>query len=186
MYQIRSLVLVGMILAAAASRLIPHPPNFAPITAMALFGGTCFASKRLAFLVPLGAMLVSDLAMGLLSGDLSLGMHSLIPIVYGSFALIVCLGFWLRRRGRVGPIIAAAALASSVLFFVLTNFCVWALGSLYPKTWDGLVACYVAAIPFFHNTLLGDAVYTTVLFGGLALAEKGWPVLREPDPAPAR
>ena len=179
MYQLRFLILVGMILAVAASRLIPHPPNFAPIGAMALFGGACFAVKRVAFLVPLGAMLVSDLAIGLLSGDLSLGLHALITVVYGSFALIVCLGFWLRGRRKVVPI-AGAALASSVLFFVLTNFGVWALGSLYPKTWDGLVTCYVAAIPFFHNTLLGDVVYVTVLFGGLALAEEGFPALREP------
>jgi len=179
MYRLRLFVLVGMILAAAASRLIPHPPNFAPIGAMALFGGACFASRLAAFVVPLAAMFLSDLAIGLLTGNLSLGLHRLIPVVYGSFALIVCLGFWLRSRRTVVPI-AGAALASSVLFFVLTNFGVWALGSWYPKTWEGLVACYVAAIPFFHNTLVGDAVYTTVLFGGLALAEKGLPALREP------
>lgn len=185
MHRIRLVVLVAMILAAAASRLIPHPPNFTPIGAMALFGGACFASKRVAFLVPLAAMLVSDLAIGLLRGDLSLGFHRLIPVVYGSFALIVCLGFLLRRRRSLVPV-AGAALASSVLFFVLTNFGVWALGSWYPKTWDGLVACYVAAIPFFHNTFLGDVGYVSVLFGGLALAEKGWPVLREREFAPAR
>lgn len=175
----RFVVVTGMILAAAASRVLPHPPNLAPIEAMALFGGACFTTKRMAFLVPLVAMLVSDLAIGWLSGDLALGLHRLIPVVYGSFALIVCLGFWLRRRRKAAPI-AAAALASSILFFVLTNFGVWALGSWYPKTWDGLVACYMAAIPFFRNTLLGDAVYTTVLFGGLALAEKRLPALREP------
>jgi hypothetical protein len=179
MYRLRFLVLVGMILAAAASRLIPHPPNFTPTGAMALFGGACFAQRRAAFVVPLAAMFLSDLAIGLLSGNLSLGLHRLIPVVYGSFALIVCLGFWLRTRRTVGRI-AVAALASSVLFFVLTNFGVWALGSWYPKTWEGLVACYAAAIPFFRNTLLGDAVYATVLFGGLALAEKGLPALREP------
>jgi hypothetical protein len=178
-------VLVGMILAAAASRLIPHPPNFAPIGALALFSGACFSSKPMAFLVPLAAMLISDLAIGLLSGDRSLGLHGLIPVVYGSFALIVCVGFWLRRRRSTVPI-AGATLASSVMFFVLTNFGVWALGSWYPKTWDGLIACYGAAIPFFQNTLLGDAVYVTVLFGGLALAENGWPVLRERELAPAR
>jgi hypothetical protein len=180
MYKIRFVVLTGMILAAAASRLIPHPPNFSPIGALALFGGACFPSKRTAFLVPLAAMLVSDLAIGLLRGDLSLGFHGLIPVVYGSFALIVCLGFWLRRRRNAMPI-AGAALASSIIFFVLTNFGVWAFGSWYPKTWEGLVGCYVAAIPFFHNTLLGDAFYVSVLFGGLALAEKRWPVLRESE-----
>ena len=176
MYRIRFFVLAGMILAAAASRLIPHPPNFAPIGAMALFGGACFAQKRWAFVVPLAAMFLSDLV---------LGLHRLMPVVYGSFAMIVCLGFWLRRRRTVVPI-AGAALASSVLFFVLTNFGVWALGSWYPRTWGGLVACYVAAIPFFHNTLLGDAVYSTVLFGGLALAEKGLPAPREPALALSR
>jgi hypothetical protein len=174
----RSAVLSGMILLAALSRLIPHPPNFTPIGAMALFGGACFANRRIAFVVPLAAMLLSDLAIGLLSGDMSLGLHRLIPVVYGSFGLIVCLGFWLRKHRAVLPV-AGAALAGSVLFFVLTNFGVWALGSWYPKTWEGLVACYVAAIPFFHNTLLGDAVYDTVLFGGFALAQYRFPVLGE-------
>lgn len=164
----RFLVLVGLILAAAASRLIPHPPNFSPIGAMALFGGACFTQKRWAFVVPLAALCLSDLL---------LGSYRLMPIVYGSFALIVCLGFWLRRHRTALPI-AGATLTSSVLFFVLTNFGVWALGSLYPKTADGLVACYVAAIPFFQNTLLGDAAYATVLFGGLALVEQSFPVLR--------
>ncbi len=179
MYRVRFVVLVSMILAAAGSRLIPHPPNFAPIGAMALFGGACFADRRVAFLVPLAAMFLSDVAIGLLGGNLSMGLHRLIPVVYGSFALIVCLGFWLRTRRTVVPI-AGATLAASVLFFVLSNLGVWALGSWYPKTWEGLVACYVAAIPFFQNTLLGDAVYSTALFGGLALAEKGFPALREP------
>lgn len=176
MYRIRFSVITGMILAGAASRLIPHPPNFAPIGAMALFGGACFTRKRWAVVVPLAAMFFSDLV---------LGLHRLIPVVYGSFALIVCLGYWLRTRRKLGPI-AVATLGSSVLFFVLTNFGVWALGSWYPKTWAGLVACYVAAVPFFRNTLLGDAVYAALLFGGLALAEKGFPALREPAVARPR
>jgi hypothetical protein len=167
----RMLFLVTMILGATASRLVPHPPNFAPIGAMALFGGACFAQKRWAFVVPLAAMFLSDLV---------LGLHRLIPVVYGSFAVIVCLGFWLRHRRRIGPI-AAATLGSSILFFVLTNFGVWALGAGYSKTWEGLVACYVTAVPFFRNTLLGDAAYAAALFGGLALAERGIPGLREPS-----
>ncbi len=165
--------------------MIPHPPNFAPIGALALFGGACFANKRSAFLVPITAMFLSDVAIGLASGDMTLGLHRLVPVVYGAFALIVCLGFSLRRRRRLAPI-ATAALASSVLFFVVTNFGVWALGSWYPKTWAGLVTCYIAAIPFFGNTLLGDAVYTTALFGGLALLERGFPALRAPEPAASR
>ena len=122
-----------------------------------------FADKRAAFLVPLTAMFL---------GDLVLGLHALIPVIYGCFALIVCLGFWLRKQRSAGRIIVAA-LASSVLFFVITNFAFWASTSLYPKTVAGLAECYVAAIPFFRNALAGDPFFTTVLFGGLALAECG-------------
>ncbi|MCI0402617.1 MAG: hypothetical protein L0212_03745 [Acidobacteria bacterium] len=166
----RPLVLMGLILMAAAARLLPHPPNFTPIAAMALFGGAHFAGKRSAFLVPLAAMLLSDLVIGL---------HPLMPVVYASFALIVCIGFWLRMRRRTLPI-AGAGLASSLLFFLVTNFGVWTLGSLYAKTPQGLLACYVAAIPFFANTLLSDAVYTVALFGGFRLIERGFSAVREP------
>jgi len=165
----RFLALAGMILAAAASRLIPHPPNVASITAVALFAGAYFTDRRLAFLVPLSALFLSDLV---------LGPYSHMEVVYGSFALVVCVGLWLQRR-RKAPAIAGAALASSTLFFLVTNFGVWAFGSLYPNTMAGLLACYVAAIPFFQNTLLGDALYTAVLFCGFALAERVFPRLRE-------
>lgn len=168
----RFVTLATMTLAAALSRLVPHPPNFTPLAALALFGGACFADRRAAFGVPLAALFLSDLV---------LGLHRFIPVVYGSFALIVFLGFWLRSRRNVVPI-ACASLAGSVLFFVLTNFAVWAIGSFYPRTWQGLIACYVAAIPFFHNTLLGDALYTSALFGGLFLVERVSPKLREPLP----
>lgn len=168
----RFFVLVCMILAAAASRLIPHPPNAASITAVALFGGAYLCDKRLAFLVPIAALFLSDLV---------LGFYSHMEVVYGSFALVVCIGLLLRRRCT--PLaIGGAALASSALFFVVTNFSVWVFGSLYPKTIAGLFTCYVAAIPFFQNTLLGDALYTVALFGGFALAERWWPALRESAP----
>ncbi|HEY7424486.1 MAG TPA: DUF6580 family putative transport protein [Gemmataceae bacterium] len=171
----RFLILSAMTLAAALSRLLPHPPNFAPIGALALFGGACFSDRRAAFGVPLAALFLSDLV---------LGLHPLIPAVYGSFALIVVLGFWLRTRRKVVPI-ACASLAGSILFFALTNFAVWAAGSFYPKSWEGLVACYIAAIPFFYNTLLGDAAYGIALFGGLKLAERASPRLCEPRPQAA-
>jgi hypothetical protein len=177
MLNLRFTVLTGLVLAAAASRLIPHPYNFTPITAMALFGGAYFSDRRLAFLVPLSAMLASDLFIGL---------HRGIPVVYGSFALIVCIGFLLRRRRRLLPI-AGATLGSSLLFFFLTNFAVWAAGALYPRTLTGLLACFVAAIPFFQNTLLGDAVYSLILFGGFAFAERNFSALRDaPAAVPER
>lgn len=169
MNKTRCTVLAGMILAAAASRLIPHPPNFAPIAAIALFGGAQFTDKRAAFLVPLAAMFLSDLVFGL---------HALIPVVYGAFAFIVCIGFWLRQQRSVWRI-AGGAVASAVLFFVVTNFGVWAFAEWYPKTPAGLTACYAAAIPFFRNTLLSDLLYSALLFGGLALAEHRFAGLRE-------
>ncbi len=173
MLHLRLLALVGVILVAAASRLIPHPPNVTPIAAMALFGGAQFADRRLAFLVPLSAMFLSDLVIGL---------HRLLPVVYACFALIVGLGFWVRPRKSFGRI-AGATLAGSVLFFAVTNFGVWAMGSLYPKTLDGLVAAYIAAIPFFRNTLLGDALFAAVLFGGFTLLEVTVAAVRERRPA---
>jgi len=172
----RFLFLTGLVLLAALSRLIPHPPNFAPIAALALFGGAEFANKREAFFVPLAAIFL---------GDLILGVHFLIPLIYGTFAVIVGLGFYLRGRKNFWTI-TGMSVAGAVLFFVVSNLGVWALGiffPIYPMTLAGLVECYVAAIPFFWNTLLSDLFYAAVLFGGVALAEKRWPVLAEAAPA---
>jgi hypothetical protein len=175
MKQPRLTVLTGIILATVASRLIPHPPNFTPVAALALFGGASFARKRAALLVPLAGMFLSDLV---------LGLSRITPVVYASLALIAGLGFWLRRSPTI-PRTLAAAVAGAGLFFVVTNFGVWALGTLYPKTWAGLAECFVAAIPFFRNTLVSDLLYSALLFGGFALAEKRWPVLVETVPATA-
>lgn len=168
----RAIALISLVLAAAASRLVPHPWNLTSITAVALFGGAYFHDRRLALAVPLGALFLSDLVLGLYSG---------MAEVYVSFALIVGIGLWLRSR-RHPALIAGAALTSSVLFFVLTNFAVWASGHLYPKTWGGFVACFTAALPFFRNGLEGDLLYTLILFGGFALMERRFEVLREPHP----
>jgi hypothetical protein len=150
-----------LILAAALSRLLPHPPNFTPIAAIALSSAVYF-DKRFAFIIPLAAMLISDLF---------LGFHTGMAWVYGSFFAIGGIGLWLRSHKRPLPI-AGAALASSVLFFVVTNFGVWLTGTLYPKTLEGLIACYVAAIPFFQNTVAGDLLYTGVLFGLFEVIER--------------
>ena len=162
----RLLLLTGMIFAAAGMRLLPHPPNFEPIGALALFAGACFDDKRWAFVLPLAAMLL---------GDAVIGFHAQMPVVYGTFALVVCMGFRLRERRRLLPV-AASTLAASTLFFILTNFGVWAFDALYPRTFEGLITCYVAAIPFFGNTLAGNFFYATLLFGGLVLAERKIPV----------
>jgi hypothetical protein len=113
-----------------------------------------------------------------------IGFHSGMPYVYGSVALVVVIGWAVARR--ITPLtVAGAAIASSVLFFLVTNFGTWATGELYPQTLAGLAACYVAAIPFFQNTLAGDLFFAALLFGGFALAEARLPVLRAPQPQPA-
>lgn len=170
MLKLRAVALISLVLAAAASRLVPHPWNLTSISAVALFGGAYFQDRRLAFAVPLGALFLSDLVLGLYNG---------MTVVYVSFSLIVGIGLWLRSR-RQPALIAGAALASSMLFFVLTNFAVWALGHLYPKTWAGLVTCYTAALPFFRNSLEGDLLYTLILFGGFTLMERRFAALRDP------
>jgi hypothetical protein len=168
MSKTRYFIISGLIVAAALSRLVKHPDNFAPIMAIALFGGACFPNKIWGFLAPLTAMVLSDFF---------IGFHKEVPCVYGAFALVVCLGFLLQNR-RTFWNIAGATLAGSVLFFLITNFGVWLLrpenqyGKLeYEFSWAGLMECYYRAIPFFRNSLLGDAVYVTVLFGSLALIE---------------
>ena len=166
---VRLAVLVAAIVAAAAMRLVPHPPNFAPIGAMALFSGAYVGRRGLAFVAPLGALLLSDAVIGFYSG---------MQFTYLSVALIVLLGW--AVRSRITPLrVGAAALASSVLFFLVSNFGTWLSSGMYPHTLSGLAACYVAAIPFFQNTVAGDLAYSALLFGGFALLEGAVPSLRE-------
>ena len=165
----RIVALVAAILVAAVLRLLPHPPNFTPIGAMALFSGAYLGRRGLGFAAPLGAMLLSDAI---------IGFHPYMWATYLSVMLIVLIG-WIVQA-RITPFrIAAAAVASSVLFYLLTNFAVWLGSSVYPQTLAGLTACYVAAIPFFQNTLAGDLFYATFLFGGFRVAELLAPPLRE-------
>jgi hypothetical protein len=164
----RLVLILTLVASAAVMRLLPHPPNFTPVTALALFAGAHLARRHLAFIVPLAAMVLSDFALQVLYG---IGWHSTLWAVYLSFAVVVAIGLALQSRRRPGPI-AAAAVASSLLFFVLTNFAVWADGLIYPRTAAGLVECYVAAIPFYGWTLAGDLFYTAVLFGLFAVMER--------------
>ena len=166
----RTLLALALIMLAAALRVAPHPWNFTPVGAMALFSGAVLKDRRLALLFPLVA---------LFAGDLFVGFHRLIPIVYSSFLLSVLIGRLLENRRTVLRIGIATLLGSSQ-FFLLTNFAVWWLLNSYPKTASGLAACYLAGLPFFWNTLAGDAAYASLFFGGYALAERLFPVFREP------
>jgi hypothetical protein len=171
----RLVALLSAIFAAAALRLMPHPPNFTPIGAMALFSGAYIGRRGLAFVAPLAALLLSDLVLGFYHG---------MATVYFSVALIVAIG-WLAIP-RVTPVrVGTAAIASSALFFIITNLGMWLFSGFYPHTLAGLTACYVAAIPFFQNSLAGDLFYATLLFGGFAVAERLMPRLRAGDAQPA-
>ena len=174
------LLLAMMIVLAALSRLLPHPPNFSPVEAMALFGGAYFANRGWAIVVPLVALLLSDIALGLtMGGDYISYVASLsFWSVYVCIAISTVLGFGLR--GKVGSAnVLGYSLAGSVLFFLVTNFTTW-FGSttLYPQTGSGLVAAYLAGIPFFKWTVLGTLFYSALLFGGFALLRRQAPALR--------
>ncbi|HJW47355.1 MAG TPA: DUF6580 family putative transport protein [Lysobacter sp.] len=173
------LILGAMILVAALTRVVPHPWNFSPVEAMALFGGAYFASRSLAVLVPLLALLVSDLGLALIHGDTYasyLGGTS-FWLVYTCIALSSVLGFGLR--GKVtGARVLGFSLVGSVLFFLITNFSVWIGSSMYPHNAAGLTAAYIAGIPFFKWTLLGTLFYAALLFGGFSLLRQRMPALR--------
>ncbi len=150
-------ILIGVI-----ARIIPHAPNFTPIGAMALFGGA-YMDKKQALILPVLAMILSDFIIGFDSLPMRL-------TVYGSFLIMVLIGFWLKRHNKFGNILTAS-LVSSLLFFATTNFAVWAFGTMYLKTFAGLGESYLFAIPFFRNTVLGDLFYSGAFFGSYELAK---------------
>jgi hypothetical protein len=162
------LIVFGLIVAAAASRLLPHPPNFVPVGAMALFGAAALPKRWLAFLVPLVAFYLSDLA-----------LNNIVYAAYydgfqwgmswwtaGAILLMVALGTGMLRNlpfswSRIG----GAAVGATMIFFLITNFGVWAGGMMYPTTVAGLVAAYGAGLPFLVSSLLANLVFSGVLFG---------------------
>lgn len=173
------LLLAGMIVLAALSRLLPHPPNFSPVEAMALFGGAYFANRAWALVVPLIAMVLSDIALGLMFGGSYMSYVASLSFwsVYLCIALSTVLGFGLRGKVN-GANVLGYSLIGSVLFFLVTNFTTWLGSTMYPQTGSGLVAAYVAGIPFFKWTVLGTLFYAAVMFGGFALLRRQAPALR--------
>ena len=151
-----------IILFGAMLRVIPHPANFAPIAALALFGGV-YLNKKQALILPILAMVASDIFIGFDSLPSRLS-------VYGCFLLIGVIGLWVGRHKNMATVISGSLLGS-ILFYLITNFVFIYSTSLYPHTWQGLVASYINAIPFFRSTLLGDLFFTAVFFGAYELVQ---------------
>ncbi len=149
------LVLLGVIF-----RLMPHPANFTPIIAIALFSGAYFPSKLFKSITPLLAMLISDAFIGFYQG---------IEITYLAILISVFIGTFLNiQKFQFIPTIFAS-LSSSFAFFLITNFAVWLGSGMYEISWNGLTQCYIMAIPFYQNALVGDVLYTIFFFGSYHL-----------------
>ena len=157
-----TIVAAVLVVVAAASRVIPHPWNFTPMIAVALFGGARISKSWLAVVGVLGCLALGDIAIGVFPYE---GMAS----VYLSMLLVVLLGRTLRSRTSIVATLVTA-LGAGALFFVITNFAVFVGTNLYPHTLAGLGECYVAAIPFYRNQIVGDLVFSGALFGIHAFA----------------
>ena len=161
------LIIAAIIMIAAFTRLLPHPPNFTPIIAMGLFGGAYLKDHRLALIIPISAMLCADIF---------LGFHKMMVWTYGAIIIISLIGMLLEGRTSLknGGI---AILSSSLLFFLVTNFGVWITSGFYPHTIEGLLICYTAAVPFFGNTLAGSIFYSALIFMGYEQIKKYFPIV---------
>lgn len=177
---IRFLTLSLLVLLAACSRLLPHPPNFTPIAAMSLFGAAYFGKKYFAFLIPVLGLWFSDI---LLNNTLYAAYFDGFSwgssfFVWNVIAIVAILGVGslIIKKVNVTSVIGAS-LSASVVFFLISNFGVWASGTMYPLNVGGLLGCYMAGIPFFLNTIIGDLFYCTALFGTFELVKSQWGVL---------
>jgi len=166
---IKFLLIALIIFLVSLTRIFPHPPNFTPILALALFGGAYLPNKKISFLIPISAMFLSDLI---------LGFHSQIYGVYGCILILSFLGRTIQNKISIGNL-AITGVIGSLIFFIITNFSVWLSGSIYPLTTTGLIECYTMAIPFFHNTLISTFVFLAILFTGYSFAEKKYQFLNK-------
>lgn len=178
---IRFSLIVAMILLAAFSRIIPHMPNFSPLGAIGLFGAAHFQKKWLSFLIPISATWLSDL---FINNVIYAQYYPKFTWFYegfywqyGSYLLITLAGLFILKKLSTQRVLTAA-LASTAIFFLISNFGCWIGSTYYPQNYSGLMTCYAAGIPFLKGTLLGDLLYNGVLFGSFALTQKQFPVLR--------
>ena len=175
-------VLTVLILLAAFSRIIPHPLNFSPLGAIGLFGAAYFSQKWQALLIPIAATWLSDLFINnVIYGQyypsftwFSSGFYW----QYGTYLLITVVGFFLFKNKVTLPRILTGSLLSTAFFFGITNFACWPGSTMYSQDANGLMACYVAGVPFLQGTLLGDLFYSGVLFGAFALLQQWAPTLK--------
>ena len=162
-------VLSIIILLAAFTRIMPHPPNFSPMAAIGLFGAAHFAKKWQAFFIPLIGIWISDLVINnyVYSSSSSnfVWFYSGFYWQYISYILIIFAGLFIFNRGISLTKMFGGMISSSGIFFLVSNFGVWAGGTMYPKNFSGLITCYAAGVPFIHNTIISDVLFTTVLFG---------------------
>lgn len=158
------LIAAGLIALDVAARLLPHAPDFTPVAASALFAASVLRVRPLALFVP---------ALGLLIGDAMLGFYNapIMAAVYGALTLPACAAFLPQQLHRA-RVIAPLLVASSFIFFLVTNFAVWAFSPMYEANAAGLLKCYVAALPFLRNMLTGDLLWGLALFGGYWLAQR--------------
>ena len=151
-------ITVLIVLTALSNIFLSNIPNFSPIASVALFSGFYFSNKKLAIIIPISCMLISDFI---------IGFHSLMWAVYLSFSIIVLLGFFMKKASPKKVILNS--IWSSILFFIITNFAVWAAGSFYSKDISGLTLCFTMGLPFFKYTLLSSIIFSTILFGGFEI-----------------
>ncbi|WP_018625703.1 DUF6580 family putative transport protein [Kangiella aquimarina] len=160
----KTLTLIAIVIAVSLYRVFPHPYNITPVMALALFAGTYFEKKWMAFAVPLFSMFLADLF---------LGLHNTIIFVYGAMAVAVLIGFWLQNRVSSLKVIGAT-IGSSLIFFLISNFGVWLVSGYYSKSWAGLIECYTMALPFLQRSMMGDLLFSGVLFLSYWQIQKYW------------
>lgn len=151
-------IVILLVLLGSLARIFPHPANFAPIGAISLFSGL-YLSKRLAFALPIIAMLVSDILIGFYN-------WKMMSAVYFSFLIIVYIGILVKRNKKITTILYGTLLGS-IIFYLITNTAVWIFGTMYPHTVNGLMSSYIMGIPFFKNTIIGDLFFVSILVGSM-------------------
>ena len=175
-------ILSIIILLAAFTRIMPHPPNFSPMAAIGLFGAAHFAKKWQAFFIPLLGIWLSDLVINNFiysSSDTNIvWFYNGFYWQYISYIIIIFIGLFIFNKGVSLSKTFGGIVASSGIFFLVSNFGVWAGSGMYPKNIAGLISCYIAGIPFMNNTIISDFLFTTVLFGSYYLLQSEYSSLK--------